>query len=414
VAAIEPPAGSEAGPDWDWEGQQRFFQDRFGAPLPDPTPELWPRRQYDPSPAAGDDRSRELVLPMPCGGAMVFVRVEVATDGGWLGEQTVELGNADNAHAPVDSLRLAHVAGAFTAGAVPANRHYYLGKYEVTELQYRVVTPPCPERLAGRRPAVNLSWFDAVEFTRRYTEWLHRNAPDRLPQEDGMRGFLRLPTEVEWEFAARGGLEVDPVGFRARVFPTDGSPIEDYSWIRESVASSFEPRPVGSLKPNPLGLHDILGNAAELVFDLFRLSARGRLHAQPGGYLVKGGHYRSWRRSLSSAWRQEHPHFNPVNGEPNRLDTVGMRVAISAPVVTSEQRLQTLRQAWDALPPTAPAAELIRRCSDLAGEVAASMSALSQRLDRCLDQAEPPSPPAGDPRPEDPQATAPPADDGAR
>ena len=141
---------------------------------------------------------------------------------------------------------------------------------------------------------------------------------------------------------------------------------------------------MGSLLPNPLGLYDILGNASELVFDLFRLSVRGRMHAQPGGFLVKGGHFRTWRKAVRSSWRREHPHFSPVTGMPNRLDTVGFRVAISAPMLTSWQRISAIRQEWRRLPPVTSRLAMEEPCRYLAVEVRSSLGAMQARLERCL------------------------------
>ncbi len=388
LAAEEPHAPDSAyGPDavWDWQAQREFCRERFGDPAESNRPQ-WPQNQYDPRPAHGQTQAHELTLPMPCGGTMVFRRIEVGGNRGWLGEQQVELGSSRASDAPVDGPRLKYISGTFAGnGRDPGTgRHYYLGKYEVTELQYRVLNEPFPHSLDGRRPMVKVSWYDAVDFTRRYTEWLYQNAPEKLPQEDGVRGYLRLPTEVEWEYAARGGLAVDHTRFQAPMFPMGQGSIDDYAWIRESVASSFEPRPVGSLLPNPLGLYDILGNASELVFDLFRLSARGRMHAQPGGFLVKGGHFRSWRKAVRSSWRQEHPHFSPVTGMPNRLDTVGFRVAISAPVLTSERRIRAIRREWRRLPPEPVWPAAVEPCRDLAAEVRSSFAALRASHERCL------------------------------
>jgi formylglycine-generating enzyme required for sulfatase activity len=380
------PQRREAAPGASDAGERERFRRLFGGAASEP-PREWHPDQYDPNPADAGSASSELSLPMPCGGKMVFRRIEVGRDAdGPLGDSALELGSASEADAPRDHRHAVHLSGAFEDdGAHPAARsHFYLGKYEVTALQYRVLHGECPGELRGRRPVVRVSWYDAVEFTRRYTEWLYRVARDRLPERDGVRGYVRLPTEAEWEYAARGGLEVDAEQFRDTLFPLTAGPVEDYAWFRESVSSSFEPRPVGALLPNPLGLHDILGNAAELVFDLYRLSVRGRLHGQAGGFLVKGGHFRSWRRSLGTSWRREHPHFNPRTGTANRLDTVGFRVAISAPVLTTASRIDAIRDAFARLPGDSGIAADAQHCLEQALDEPASSRTLRERLRRCM------------------------------
>ncbi|MDH3712975.1 MAG: formylglycine-generating enzyme family protein [Gammaproteobacteria bacterium] len=342
----------------------------------------WPRKQYDPSPAA-EALENELMLPMPCGGAMVFLRV--ATDGsGWLGERAVELGSRDLFDAPLDQLRATYVAGAFNGRETgkAGGSYYLLGKYEVTQLQLRVVVEePCPDRLRGRQPAVAVSWYDAMEFTRRYTEWLYANARAQLPSADGVPGFLRLPTEIEWEYAARGGRQVDANVFQQPLYPLGELALAAHAWFRESVSPTFRTRPIGLLQPNPLGLHDMLGNAAELVFDLYRLSAGGRLHAQPGGFTVKGGHFRTPRKGLTTSMRQEHPHFNADTGAETRLDTVGFRVAIAAPVLTSVQRVEAIQKEWAKWPRTE--ASGARLCRDTAAAATPGAVSARQQLKRC-------------------------------
>ena len=75
----------EYGPDVDWdsEAQRDFFRENFGEPPVSIRPE-WPQNQYDPRPAQAEERAQELTLPMPCGGTMVFRRIEVGGNRGWL------------------------------------------------------------------------------------------------------------------------------------------------------------------------------------------------------------------------------------------------------------------------------------------------------------------------------------------
>ncbi|VAX09150.1 hypothetical protein MNBD_GAMMA26-2312 [hydrothermal vent metagenome] len=367
------------------ENTQGFgeFRSMLGNPTAIEVPQ-WDDNQFDPKP--DEDNDDELILPLPCGGAMVFRRIEVGGNEGWLGEQQIELGSPSEIDAPLDYRRVAYISGTFSGEDQDprGGHHYYLGKYEITDLQYQAVMGDCPETTRGRRPAVKVSWYDGVEFSRRYTEWLYEYAPERLPKEDELYGFLRLPTEVEWEYAARGGNKVTAAEFQKSLFPMEAEVME-YAWIRESASASFKPRPIGSLKPNPLGLYDILGNVSELIFDLFRLSTNGHLHGQAGGFLVKGGHFRSWRNTLRASWRREHPHFNLALGKPTRLETVGFRLVISAPVMTSEQRIKTLAQEWESLPKeTAVATGGGDGCSIQVDEVSAALQAREVALDQCL------------------------------
>jgi len=216
-------------------------------------PGSWPERLYNPAPAEDD-----LTLPLPCGGAMVFRPVEIPSDN-LLDDRPVELGQTDAQRGYKEGRRLSHLAGSFT-DPQSATRRYYIAKYETTRDQYAAVTAgSCPKpSMAGRLPVTDVSWFDAVDYARRYTEWLLANAPNALPKEDQEPGFLRLPTEEEWEFAARGGLKVDEADFLAPVFPMPEGDLALYAWFESTRSAEGKLQPVGLLKPNPLGLHDIL------------------------------------------------------------------------------------------------------------------------------------------------------------
>lgn len=297
------------------------------------------------NPRAADD---DLVLPMPCGGAMAFRAVETPAGPGALDDRPVTLGTTDPAGGVAEFARREAVAGPFTAEGrdVPT---YWIGKYEVTRDQYAAVMEErCPAPSAnGRLPAATLSWFDAVAFGQRYTTWLLRNAQARLPQADGTPAFVRLPTEEEWEYAARGGAAVSELDFLARTFPMpDGT--SRYAWFQGPRSAAGRAQPVGMLEPNPLGLHDVLGNVGEMVLEPFRAVRVGRLHGQAGGVVVKGGDFRTPESALRSSLRIEIPPYDATDGQPTRLASVGFRVVLASHVTTSLRRAEALNRAFEA------------------------------------------------------------------
>src|SRR5262249_40884019 len=151
----------------------------------------WKPQFYNPTPLPKD-----LILPMPCGGAMVFRPVLVPADK-LLGDRRITLGGPDDRFAFAESFRQDFLAGRFTAPGAQGGRLYYIGKYEVTVDQYATLAPDgCkPPSMLGRLPVTGISWNEAIDFSVHYTEWLYANAPSALPSEDGTRGYLRLPTE---------------------------------------------------------------------------------------------------------------------------------------------------------------------------------------------------------------------------
>jgi hypothetical protein len=128
--------------------------------------------------------------------------------------------------------------------------------------------------------------------------------------------------------------------------------LEAHAWLNTNADGEI--KPIGLRLPNPLGLFDMLGNAEEMVLDLYRLRLPGRLHGQAGGFVVRGGSFRSSREELRASLRREVP-FYDQRGPVKTRDT-GFRLVASLPVFTSTEQIEQIRSAWERRGGAAPSA----------------------------------------------------------
>jgi formylglycine-generating enzyme required for sulfatase activity len=146
-------------------------------------------------------------------------------------------------------------AGEFTMGSdesrstqpphqVIIRQPFYLGKYEVTQAQWTTVMGKNPSQFLGdpHLPVENVSWNEVQGFIRLLNA---REGGDRY----------RLPTEAEWEFAARACKKT------AYSFGDDEGQLEKYAWYDENAGKRTHA--VGQLRRNPWGLYDVHGNVWE-------------------------------------------------------------------------------------------------------------------------------------------------------
>ena len=160
------------------------------------------------------------------------------------------------------------------AHRVSITRPFEIGKFQVTQAEYEAVMAANPSNSKGANlPVEGVSWEDAQKFCEAMNG-----------KKDGYR--YRLPTEAEWEYAARAGNSSCRYG-----------PLADVAWSRDN--SGGKSHPVGEKKPNAFGLHDTLGNVWEWVQDWYSLTYYGHSpEADPKGpdsgeyRLARGG---SWR-----------------------------------------------------------------------------------------------------------------------
>ncbi len=320
----------------------------------------------------------DILLPMPCNAVMAFRPVGVQAEGFLWDAQTM-FGCDDCDRQGDDYYERRYsgaVSGPFSAADLPAaarknlpqpaaGRYYFylMAKYEVSNFQWKAVMDGfCPSASAplsadGALPKTDISWYDALAFTEKYTQWLLANAPNSLPHfsGDGKNiGFLRLPTEAEWEYAARGGHAVPRASLReSDFFPlADGTTPADYAVFRQDGRVQETPLPIGSRLPNPLGLFDTAGNAAEMMLDIFHFSLGGRLHGSAGGFLRKGGSYLSGPSEILPGRREEVAFFNAQG--PLHAKDLGFRPVLSGINTPAGDRPAELAKEWQTAGETGP------------------------------------------------------------
>ena len=176
---------------------------------------------------------------------------------------------------------------------VRITRGYWLGKYEVTQSEWESVIGSNPSGFSdcgGNCPVERVSWEDVQEFT------------GRLNGREG-RDVYRLPTEAEWEYAARAGTTGDRYGS-----------LDSIAWWREN--SGGRTHPVGGKSANAWGLHDMLGNVLEWVQDRSGASYPGLTVTDPrgpgsGSYRVNRGG--SWATLAGYARASNRSGYGPGN-----------------------------------------------------------------------------------------------------
>lgn len=185
-------------------------------------------------------------------------------------------------------------------------RSFLMGKTEVTQEQWEAVMGNNPSQIKGRSlPVEQVSWDDAQQFI------------VKLNQKTGRR--YRLPSEAEWEYAARAGATAE------WSFGNDESNLPDYAWY--SGNSGGKTQVVGRKRPNPFGLFNMHGNVWEWTQDCYQHNYSGaptdgaaRPDCRFKYPVLRGGSWYNEAKSLRSAFRYG-------NITQYRYNNVGFRVA---------------------------------------------------------------------------------------
>lgn len=260
------------------------------------------------SPASDSRGQREIVLNL--GGSVKLEMVLIPAGSFLMGssETPKQLAGAYKSYP-------GHFASDQAHHRVQITKPFYLGKYEVTQEQWKTVMGNNPSQFRGpKNPVQSVSWDACQQFLNR----LNAKA---------LGGTFFLPTEAQWEYACRAGSTT------RFYFGDDESQLGEYAWCRAN--SDSKTHPVGEKKPNAWGLYDMYGNVAEWCADWYgdwdsSAYIAGSTIDDPAGpamgdsRTVRGGDWGSQGADCRSASRDQL--------EPGRhIPGLGLRVARSIP-----------------------------------------------------------------------------------
>lgn len=225
-------------------------------PTPKPRPNPTPKPRPKPSTMSATEK-RQLVDNLMDN--MVYVEGGVFTMGG---TEPVEEDKSASKDHPQHQVTLSS---------------FNIGKYEITQGEWMAVMGKNPSKVKGNNlPVTNLKWEDCQKFISKLNALTGRN--------------FRLPTEAEWEYAARGGKMNHSYKYAG------SNDLDDVAWYKYN--SNGKPHAVGQKQPNELGLYDMTGNASEWCEDVIYmyvpwptvdpLGYFGDLHVYRGGNFDSG------------------------------------------------------------------------------------------------------------------------------
>ena len=231
-------------------------------------------------------------------------------------------------HVPGGSFQMGDTAGGGVKEERPVHTvtlsAFFIGKYEVTQAQYQAVMGNNPSQFkGGNLPVECVSWYDAIEFCNKLSEReglqpayaVNGENVDWNRNADG----YRLPTEAEWEYAAKGG-NGSPGNYKY----AGSNDVNSVAWYRDNSGKTTHA--VGTKAPNGLGIYDMSGNVNEWCWDLYEKYLSGTqtnpVGASSGSYHVwRGGSWGLTAQSARSAWRN-----NGVGDPDSRIPGLGFRV----------------------------------------------------------------------------------------
>lgn len=214
--------------------------------------------------------------------------------------------------------------GSFTMGATPEQEgsrpsdrerpahsvtvsSFYIGETEVTQALYQAVMGANPSGFKDPfRPVEKVTWAECQEFAARLSSLTGKT--------------FRLPTEAEWEYAARGGNKASNTVYAG------SNDINSVGWVESNAGN--QTHIVKGLRPNELGIYDMSGNVWEYCQDWLGVYSGATQENPTGAWsgterIRRGG---SWRREARQARVSYRGHYNPTE----RSSNLGFRIVMEA------------------------------------------------------------------------------------
>ena len=212
------------------------------------------------------------------------------------------------------------------------SKPFYISKYEITQQQYRAVMGNNPSEFKGDNlPVEQVSWYDALNFCNALSQSegltpCYTINGTKVTSDFEANGY-RLPTEAEWEYAAKAGTKTD--FYSGKLTYSGNSPIDPnldkIAWY--SANSSNTTHPVGQKTPNAFGLYDMSGNVWEWCWDRYAEYPSKETKDYQGPEI---GTYRVYR---GGGWRNLAWYCRSTNRDRNYLDdknnSLGFRVVLA-------------------------------------------------------------------------------------